>query len=247
MNNVLVVVPTYDEAENLPVVVAAVQRHQPHVDILVVDDNSPDGTGAVADELAADPRVNVLHRPGKQGLGAAYVEGFTWGLARGYDVLVEMDADGSHDPVHLGELLSTIADGADLVLGSRWVPGGRVVNWPRRRMALSRGGNLYTRLALRMAVRDATGGYRAYRRTALESIGLDRIASQGYCFQVDMVRRAVAAGLTVREVPITFAERTRGTSKMSGDIVREALWRVTIWGAQLRLARLRALGRRLAS
>jgi len=240
MSRVLVIVPTYNEADNLPIIVSAVQQHQPSVDVLVVDDNSPDGTGDIADRLAADPRVHVLHRPGKQGLGAAYLQGFAWGLARDYDVLVEMDADGSHDPAQLGDLLGAVDAGADLVLGSRWVPGGRVLNWPRRRLLLSRGGNLYTRLALQLPLRDITGGYRAYRRSTIETIGLDDIASQGYCFQVDMVRRTAAAGMTVREVPITFVERIRGESKMSGGIVREALWRVTVWGVQQRWRRLRA-------
>jgi glycosyltransferase involved in cell wall biosynthesis len=180
----------------------------------------------------------VLHRPAKEGLGAAYIAGFDWGMAAGYQVFVEMDADGSHAPEELPRLLRALTD-ADVVLGSRWIPGGSVVNWPRRREVLSRGGNLYIRLALGLAVRDATGGYRGYRREVLAAIDYRAVASQGYCFQVDLVRRALAAGFRVREVPITFVERTRGESKMSGAIVREALWRVTQWGAQHRGAQLR--------
>ena len=228
---VLVVVPTYDERANLEHVVGRLRRAVPDADVLVVDDASPDGTGELADLLAAaDDRVHVLHRVGKQGLGAAYLAGFGWGLGRGYEVLVEMDADGSHQPEQLPDLLRALAD-ADLVLGSRWVPGGRVRNWPRHRELLSRGGNTYVRLALGIGLRDATGGFRAFRRETLDRLDLDDVASQGYCFQVDLARRAVAAGCRVVEVPIEFVERAHGTSKMSGAIVREALWRVTMWGA----------------
>jgi dolichol-phosphate mannosyltransferase len=212
---------------------------------LVVDDGSPDGTGKIADRLAAvDDQIHVLHRNRKQGLGGAYIAGFRWGLEQDYDVLVEMDADGSHRPEELPRLLAALRgsqtsretdDGADLVLGSRWVPGGEVVNWPMSRKILSRGGNTYTRLALGVGLRDATGGYRAFRRKVLESIGLDGIASQGYCFQVDMAWRALRAGFRVVEVPITFVEREYGASKMSRSIVAEALWRVTLWGLQDRM------------
>ena len=227
---VLVVVPTYDERDNVESTVRRARQATPGADVLVVDDASPDGTGEVADRLAAaDGQVHVLHRPGKQGIGAAYLAGFGWGMARDYDVLVEMDADGSHQPEQLPALLAAL-DVADLVLGSRWMPGGRVVNWPRRRELLSRGGNAYVRWALRLGLRDATGGFRAFRRSALEAVDLEGVASQGYCFQVDLARRAVAAGLRVVEVPIEFVERERGESKMSGAIVREALWRVTGWG-----------------
>jgi dolichol-phosphate mannosyltransferase len=236
----LVVVPTYDEAANIARVTGELHREQPDVDVLIVDDASPDGTGRIADELAAgDPRVNVLHRLDKQGLGTAYRAGFDWGLARGYDRLVEMDADGSHQPVDLGSLLDASRDGADLVLGSRWVPGGRVVNWPWYRRLISRAGTRYAQIMLGLDVKDATGGYRVFRRHALERLRLDDVASQGYCFQIDMVRRTVAAGMTIVEVPITFVERTQGESKMSGAIVREALWRVTLWGLARRLRRLR--------
>lgn len=238
VGRVLVVIPTYDELENLPRIVARVRTATPHAHVLVADDASPDGTGALADELArTDDHVHVLHRTGKQGLGAAYLAGFAWGGEHGYDVLVEMDADGSHQPEQLPPMLERIAAGADLVIGSRWVPGGSVVNWPRHRMLLSQGGNLYTRLALGIAVQDATAGYRAFRRTALERMHLDDVESQGYCFQVDLTWRAVQAGLRVEEVPITFVEREAGSSKMSQRIVAEALWRVTQWGVRRRLGR----------
>ena len=236
---VLVVLPTYDERENLPRILARVRAAVPGADVLVTDDDSPDGTGQLADEAAAaDPAVHVLHRPGKQGLGAAYLDGFGWGQARGYDVLVEMDADGSHPPEQLPSLLERIADGADLVLGSRWVPGGSVVNWPLSRKALSRGGNAYARLVLGIPLRDATGGFRAIRVRSLEAMGLEHVESQGYCFQVDLAWRAVRAGLRVEEVPITFVERELGASKMNRAIVVEALIRVTVWGLRERRNRL---------
>jgi len=236
---VLVVIPTYQERENIESIVRRVGEAVPAAHLLVVDDGSPDGTGKIADELAqADERVHVLHRTAKNGLGAAYIAGFGWGLERGYDVLVEMDADGSHAPEQLPRLLGALA-GADLVLGSRYVPGGAVVNWPRRREILSRGGNLYVRLALGIRLKDATGGYRAFRREVLESIEYSAVASQGYCFQVDLARRTLAAGFRVAEVPITFAERVRGESKMSGDIVREAFVRVGQWGVAERRQQLR--------
>lgn len=230
MNQTLVIIPTFNEALNLESIVSRVHESQPEASILVVDDNSPDGTGKIADALCDDPRVHVMHREGKKGLGAAYLDGFDWGIAQGYDVLVEMDADGSHPPEQLGELLAAINEGADLVLGSRWVPGGRVINWPRHRELLSRGGNFYTRIMLGIPLRDATGGYRAFARSTLEGLNLREVASQGYCFQVDLARRAVGAGFNVVEVPITFVERVRGESKMSNAIVIEALWRVTVWG-----------------
>lgn len=234
---VLVVVPTYDERENLPRLLERLHAAVPTAEVLVVDDNSPDGTGALADELAGqDDRVHVLHRAGKEGLGAAYLAGFAWALARGYDAIVEMDADGSHAPEQLPALLEALAH-ADLVLGSRWVPGGAVVDWPRRRELLSRGGNAYTRAMLRLPVRDATGGFRVYRRRVLEQLHLEDVSSQGYCFQVDLVRRAYRAGFTVAEVPIRFVERVAGASKMNRSIVTEALWRVTQWGIQDRFGR----------
>jgi dolichol-phosphate mannosyltransferase len=227
---VLVIVPTYNEAENIAGVLGRLSAVLPQVHVLVVDDGSPDGTGMIADGLAAaDARVHVLHRTAKAGLGAAYLAGFAWGLDRCYDVLVEMDADGSHRPEDLPALLRALAD-ADLVLGSRWVPGGSVVNWPLRRKLISRAGTTYARLALGVELRDVTGGFRAYRRHALEELGLAEVHSQGYCFQIDLAWRAVTRGLKVVEVPITFVERELGVSKMSGGIVFEAIWRVTRWG-----------------
>jgi dolichol-phosphate mannosyltransferase len=241
VGRVLVVIPTYNEADNVRIIVDRVRRAVPLADVLIADDNSPDGTGRVADEMAAgDPRIHVLHRAGKQGLGAAYVAGFGWARERGYDAVVEMDADGSHAPEELPRLLDALRD-ADGVIGSRWITGGSVVNWPKRREILSRGGNIYTRLALGMPIKDATGGYRAYRMPLLDKIEIDSVASQGYCFQVDITRRAHRAGFRLVEVPIRFAERERGASKMSGNIVREALWRVTLWGAQDRAASVRRL------
>ncbi|MEU0572543.1 polyprenol monophosphomannose synthase [Nonomuraea sp. NPDC005983] len=231
LGRVLVVVPTYNERDNLPLIVERLRAALPEAHLLVADDNSPDGTGKVADELAAeDDHVHVLHRPGKQGLGAAYIAGFRWGLAEGFDVLVEIDADGSHQPEELPKLLEALADGADLAIGSRWVPGGKVVNWPHRREFLSRGANVYTRIMLGMPVRDATAGFRAYRAGTLEKIGLADVESQGYCFQIDLTLRTVRHGLRVVEVPITFVERTIGTSKMSGPVMYEAFWRISQWG-----------------
>ena len=240
---VLVVIPTYNERDNVEAIVERVTASVADAHVLIVDDHSPDGTGKIADEIAAaDPRVHVLHRTAKAGLGGAYIAGFGWGLERGYDVLVEMDADGSHAPEQLTRLLDALRE-ADLVIGSRWVPGGTVVNWAKSRELLSRGGNLYTRVALGVDIRDATGGYRAYRRALLEEIDYRSVVSEGYCFQVDLAWRAARGGFRVVEVPITFAERERGESKMSGSIVREALWRVTQWGVQHRAAQIKGLMR----
>jgi dolichol-phosphate mannosyltransferase len=205
--------------------------------VLVVDDNSPDGTGKIAEELAAaDDHVGVVHRAEKGGLGAAYKHGFRVALDDGFDVIGEMDADGSHQPEQLHLLLDALRD-ADLVIGSRWVPGGSVVNWPFRRELLSRGGNLYVRLLLGVSIRDATAGYRLFRRATLEAIDLDTVESTGYVFQTDMVVRCLRAGLTVREVPIEFVERVRGDSKMSGQVAVESLRRITRWGARERVER----------
>jgi len=238
-DHVLVIVPTYDEAQNLAPVVDRLLSALPGVHVLVVDDASPDGTGALADGLAArDGRISVLHRAEKAGLGAAYVAGFRWAQERGYDVVVEMDADGSHAPEQLPRLLAALED-ADLVLGSRWVDGGQILNWPRSRELLSRGGNAYVRFVLGLPLRDATGGFRAYRREVLDALPLDDVASHGYCFQVDLAWRALRAGYRVVEVPITFVERVRGESKMSRAIVLEALWRVTWWGLRGRRSSLR--------
>lgn len=241
ITSVAVLIPTYNERENLPGIVARVRAAVPEADVLVLDDNSPDGTGKVADEIAdTDQQVFVLHRSGKQGLGAAYLAGFAWALERGYDAAVEMDADGSHRPEHLPAMLRAAQD-ADVVIGSRWVPGGRVVNWPWHRKLLSVGGNIYVKALLGMGVHDATAGYRIYRSDALRTIGLEHVASQGYCFQVDLTLRAVRAGLRVVEVPITFVERVVGDSKMSGEIVRESLSRITRWGLTYRSGQVRSL------
>jgi dolichol-phosphate mannosyltransferase len=228
------VVPTYNEAENLAWIVGRLRAAQPELDVMVVDDNSPDGTGKIAEELAsADPAVSVVHRAEKGGLGAAYKHGFRVALDAGYDVIGEMDADGSHQPEQLHLLLDALRD-ADLVIGSRWIPGGSVVNWPFRRELLSRGGNLYVRLLLGVSVRDATAGFRLFRRKALETIDLDAVESTGYVFQTDMVVRCLRAGLRVREVPIEFIERVRGDSKMSGQVASESLRRITRWGLRER-------------
>ena len=238
---VLVIIPTYQERQNLPLIVRRVRDAVPAAHILVADDNSPDGTGKLADEMAAaDDHVHVLHRPGKQGLGAAYVAGFRWALAEGFDTVVEMDADGSHQPEQLPMLLEALS-GADVALGSRWVAGGRVENWPKSRELLSRGGNAYARVMLGIPLHDATGGYRAYRTNVLKAFDLDTVRSQGYCFQVDLALRALRGGFRVVEVPIRFVERELGASKMSRAIVVEALWRVTVWGVQGRLGRIRNL------
>jgi dolichol-phosphate mannosyltransferase len=234
LGRVVVVVPTYNEAENIAEIVGRVRVSLPEADVLVVDDGSPDGTGEIADRLAAsDSHVRVVHRKAKQGLGAAYLHGFRVALERGYDVIGEMDADGSHPPEDLPRLLHSLEE-ADLVLGSRWVPGGSVVNWPWTRQALSRGGNLYTRLLLGIPVRDVTGGFRLFRRETLEKIDLPSVQSVGYCFQADLAWRTVEAGLRVREVPIEFVERVRGQSKMTSAVALESLRRITTWGLQER-------------
>jgi len=225
----LVVMPTYNEAESVVGVIDQVLAADPRVDVLIVDDGSPDGTARlVADRAAGEPRVRLLERSAKQGLGAAYRAGFAWGLQRGYEALVEMDADLSHPPERLPALLDGLA-GADLVIGSRYVPGGRTVNWSRLREAISRGGNAYVRLALGVPVHDCTAGYRAYRRQVLEALPVSAVQSNGYCFQVEMVHRTWQEGFRVVEVPIAFTERATGVSKMSKQIVAEALWRVTVW------------------
>lgn len=240
----VVVIPTYNEAENLAWIVGRLRDAQPEVDVIVVDDGSPDGTGDIADRLsAADPQVRVVHRTVKAGLGAAYLHGFRVALDAGYDVIGEMDADGSHQPEQLDRLLTAL-ESADLVIGSRWVPGGSVVNWPLNRELLSRGGNLYVRMLLGVRVRDATAGYRLFRRTTLEKIDLDSVQSTGYVFQTDMVARTLAAGLVVTEVPIEFVERVRGDSKMSGAVATESLKRITVWGLRQRREQLRRAWRR---
>ncbi len=246
-SRVLVVIPTYNEAENVGPIIERLLRANPSVHALIVDDASPDGTGKLGDEIAErDDRVQVLHRTDKVGLGAAYIAGFRWGLERDYDAIVEMDADGSHAPEQLPRLLSALSD-ADLVLGARWVKGGRVENWPKSRELLSRGANIYARVALGIGLHDSTAGFRAYRRRVLETLDLDDVASQGYCFQIDLAMRTVSAGFRVTEVPITFAERELGTSKMTGGIITEALTKVAVWGAQRRRSQLVGLTRRRGS
>ena len=230
LGKVLVIIPTYNEVENIARITARLRAAVPEAHVLVADDNSPDGTGRVADELAAaDDHVHVMHRLGKEGFGAAYLAGFAWGLEHGFDVLVECDADGSHQPEELPRLLAAL-EHADMVKGSRWVPGGSVVNWPKSREILSQGGSLWTRMMLGIGLRDATGGFNAFRSSTLRGIGLDDIASAGYCFQIDLGWRALKAGFRVVEVPITFVEREYGESKMNRKIVAEALLRTTAWG-----------------
>jgi dolichol-phosphate mannosyltransferase len=237
----IVVIPSYNEAESIERTIAGLLAAAPAASVLVVDDASPDGTGEIADRLAAaDPRVRVLHRAARDGLGHAYLAGFHRALDDGYDAVVEMDADGSHPAGALPAMLSALREN-DLVIGSRWIPGGAVANWPRHREWLSRAANSYARLALRIPVRDSTAGYRAFRASALRAIDLDGVVSRGYCFQIDMTRRVIDAGLRIAEVPITFVDRAAGRSKMSGGIVLEAMLRVTGWGIR------RLFGRRRAS
>lgn len=233
----LVIVPTYNEIENLPLILGRVRKALPDVHVLVVDDGSPDGTGRLADELAAaDPeRIHVMHRDAKDGLGAAYLAAFAWGLERGYSVLVEMDADGSHAPEQLYRLLDAIDNGADVSIGSRYVAGGTVRNWPWRRLVLSKTANTYARVLLGVGIHDITAGYRAYRREVLEKLDLTTVESKGYCFQVDLTWRSINNGFTVAEVPITFTERELGVSKMSGSNIREAMFKVAQWGIGGRL------------
>jgi dolichol-phosphate mannosyltransferase len=237
----LMVVPTYNEVQNLEWIVERLLAAVPGTDVLVVDDGSPDGTGRVADALAArHPGVDVLHRAQKEGLGAAYLAGFAIALERGYDVVGEMDADGSHQPEQLHRLVEALPD-ADLVIGARWVPGGSVVNWSLLRQALSVGGNRYARLLLGIPVHDITAGFRLFRADALRAIDLRSVESIGYCFQTDLTLRAVRAGLRVREVPIEFLERERGESKMDRSVATESLRRITAWGVRERRAQLRGV------
>ena len=244
LGRVVMVIPTYNESLNLAWIVGRLRAAQPGIDVMVVDDNSPDGTGKLADELAnEDPQVTVVHRTEKAGLGAAYIHGFRVALERGYDVIGEMDADGSHQPEQLHRLLDALRE-ADLVIGSRWVPGGSVVNWPKSREFLSRGGNLYVRMLLGVEVRDATAGFRLFRRSTLEAIDLDTVQSTGYVFQTEMAWRTLQAWMRVVEVPIEFIERERGDSKMSGAVASESLKRITRWGLRERRAQVaRALRR----
>ena len=223
----LVIIPTYNERENLPRIVPVILQQDPRLEVLVVDDNSPDGTGKLAAALAAeDPRVHVLHRAGKLGLGTAYVAGFRWALEGGYDYVFEMDADFSHDPRHLPTFLAEIAD-ADLVIGSRYLNRRvTVVNWPMSRLMLSYFANVYARRVTGLRLWDSTGGYKCYRRAVLAEIDLDQVRSNGYSFQIEMSFRAWRKGFRIREITITFSDRSEGRSKMSGRIVREAVWMV---------------------
>lgn len=236
----LVVIPTYDEADNIVEAIERLRRAVPEASVLVVDDNSPDGTADVVEHLAArrdrgTAAIEVLRRPGKDGLGSAYRAGFAWGLARGHDVLVEMDADLSHDPAALPSLLAAVDEGADLAVGSRYVPGGSIPDWAWHRKALSRWGNRYASTMLRLSVADATSGYRAYRAGLLERLDLPTIRADGYGFQIEMTYRSANRGARIAEVPIAFTDRTKGTSKMSSRIIVEALGLVTWWGIAHRL------------
>ena len=246
MTDTLVLMPTYNETKSLPRTVASLFEHNPQVSLLIIDDNSPDGTGALAEKLAAnDSRINVMHRSGKQGLGKAYLAGFEWGLSREFEFLVEMDADGSHRARDLPNLLAA-AEHADLVIGSRWVRGGSVENWPRHRQFISRAGNFYARTVLRCKVNDLTAGFRVFRASLLRRLPTAEIKAQGYGFQVEMAWRAIQSGAVVEEVPIVFVERAEGESKMSTKIVIEALLLTTWWGVQS-LLRLGPLRRRFGS
>lgn len=236
----LVIIPTFNERQSLPQTLDDLRSVLPDIEVLVVDDASPDGTGRWAEQhTRRDARLSVLHRPGKAGLGAAYLAGFDWALQRDYEFVIEMDADGSHRPSDLVSLLAAMTDAVALVIGSRWVPGGAVRNWSAHRQWLSKGANRYTEVALGLKVNDSTAGFRVYRAAVLRRIELAAVQSQGYCFQIDLTRRVRAAGGRIVEVPITFVERTGGVSKMDRRIVGEALWRVTAWGVRRRLTALR--------
>jgi dolichol-phosphate mannosyltransferase len=243
LSKILIVIPTFNERLALPVTLAGLFEQQPDVDVLIVDDGSPDGTGEWADEQAlTDSRINVLHRAEKSGLGMAYIAGFEWALERDYEIICEFDADGSHRALDLGQLLDVARSGqADLVIGSRWVPGGEIIDWPKSRYFLSRGANVYVNAVMGLGVRDATAGFRAYTRSVLETLDLEGVQSQGYCFQIDMTYRTVEAGFRVAEVPIVFVERELGESKMSGSIIGEAFTKVAGWGLTRRGNQLRRL------
>ena len=228
----LVVVPTYNEAVNLPLIVPQILAQDPRLEVLVVDDNSPDGTGRLADEMAAaDPRVHVLHRPGKGGLGKAYLAGFRWALERDYELVFEMDADFSHDPRFLSDFLRAV-ENADLVIGSRYKTGVNVINWPISRLLLSLFANQYARWITGMPIMDSTGGFKCFRRRVLQAIDLDRVRSNGYSFQIEMSFRAWKKGFRLVEIPIVFTDRVEGQSKMNKRIVREAIWMV--WWLRLK-------------
>ena len=231
MADLLVLLPTYNEIESIEGMLIRIRSAIPEADVLIIDDSSPDGTGELADRLAAeDPAVSVLHRTTKDGLGQAYLAGFAIALEGGYPFVAEIDADGSHDPLELPAMLALARAGADLVIGSRWVEGGSVRNWPWMRRAISRTGNTYSRLMLGSGIRDLTAGFRVFRTDALRTLDLGSVSSHGYCFQVELAWRLERSGYRVEEHPITFVERESGESKMHSGIVAEALWRVTVWG-----------------
>lgn len=235
-NRTLIVMPTYNERENLPQIVPEVLSKDPGIHVLIVDDNSPDGTGQVADELAArEERIHVMHRPGKLGLGTAYIAGFKWALERDYEFIFEMDSDFSHNPDHIPEFLAAAKD-YDLVLGSRYLKGVTVVNWPMSRLLLSYFANKYSRIITGLPFTDTTGGFKCYRKRVLQTIELDRITSEGYSFQIETTFRAWRKGFKIGEIKIVFTDRAEGTSKMSGRIIREAVWKVW-WLRLLRIVR----------
>jgi dolichol-phosphate mannosyltransferase len=232
----LIVMPTYNERENVPQIVPLVLSQDPGIHVLIVDDNSPDGTGELAHTMAAESeRIHVLHRPGKQGLGTAYIAGFKWALERDYEYVFEMDSDFSHNPDHIPQFLELVQD-YDLVLGSRYLKGVTVVNWPMSRLLLSYFANRYARVITGLPFTDTTGGFKCYRRKVLEEIDLDRITSEGYSFQIETTFRAWRKGFKIGEIKIIFTDRTEGTSKMSGKIIREAVWKVW-WLRLLRIVR----------
>ncbi len=248
LGRILVIIPTYNELENIGPITSRLRKTVPQAHILIADDNSPDGTGAKADELAAaDDHIHVNHRKGKEGLGAAYLDSFKWGLDQGYDVLVEFDADGSHQPEQLHRLLDALADGADMVKGSRWVKGGSIVNWPKHREFLSRGGSVYIQLMLGMPIKDVTGGFNAFRADALRQLVSENIDRHGYGIQRDLTWNAYRKGFTIVEVPIDFVEREIGDSKMGSDVVKEAIKSTTKMGLQHRGSQLRTLGKGVAA
>ena len=238
MPSIVVVIPTYNELNAIGDVIARTLVTLPEAHILIVDDNSPDGTGALVDGLAAaDPRINVIHRTEKSGLGTAYVAGFRWALERNYDRIVEMDADGSHQPEELPLMMKKLDGGADLVIGTRWIPGGKTVNWPWTRRLISRSGTTYSRIMLGSKLHDITSGYRGFSADMLKKIDLSTVDSGGYCFQIELAWLVERTGASVQEFPITFIERVEGQSKMSSNIVFEALYKVTIWGLGARFGR----------
>lgn len=238
MADTLIIIPTYNERDSLAALLGRVRQRVSSADVLIVDDSSPDGTGELADQLASnDPAVNVIHRVRKDGLGRAYLAGFQHAMERGYNYIVEIDADGSHDPADLPAMLAVAWEGASLVLGSRWVPGGSVLNWPWARRMISRVGNSYARVVLGSRIRDLTSGFRVFRVETLRALDLNSVASQGYCFQIELAWLVERSGLVVAEHPIAFVERAVGRSKMHIGIVIEALARVTVWGVSRRLRR----------